>query len=158
MSSPRDDIVKIITWNVQGLSLRENNRRRFRRVLSLIENKKWEIVLLSEMRAGSRGVLWFGEERREMAVVHSERTAVVLRGKMMEMWRAERQRRSFSERTTTVVIGKLQCIAVYQPLWSEGREGIIIIIIIILVYFITKDIGIKRSIIVKLKVTLTKQR
>ena len=120
----KDDIVKIITWNVQGLSLRENNRRRLRRVLALIEKNKWEIVLLSELRAGSRGVLWFGEERREMVVVHSERTAVVMRGKMMERWRAERQRRSFSERTTTVVIGKLRCIAVYQPLWSEGREGI----------------------------------
>ena len=119
-----EDIVEIVTWNVQGLSLRENNRRRLRRVLTLIEKKKWEIVLLSELRAGSKGILWFGEEGREMAVVHSERTAVVLRGKMMERWRAERQRRSYSERTTTVVIGKLRCIAVYQPLWSEGREGI----------------------------------
>ena len=122
--SAGDDIVRIVTWNVQGLSLRENNRRRLRRVLAMIENKKWEVVLLSELRAGSKGVLWFGEEGREMVVVHSERTAVVLRGKMMERWRAERQRRSYSERTTTVVIGKLRCIAVYQPLWSEGREGI----------------------------------
>ena len=59
-----------------------------------------------------------------MVVVHSERTAVVLRGKMMERWRAERQRRSYSKRIATVVIGKLRCIAVFQPLWSEGREGI----------------------------------
>ena len=123
-TAKREDVVKIVTWNVQGLSLRENNRRRLRRVLALIEKKEWEIVLLSELRATSKGVLWFGEEGREMALIHSERTAVVLRGKMMERWRAERQRRSFSERTTTVVIGKMRCIAVYQPLWSEGREGI----------------------------------
>ena len=120
----REDIVRIVTWNVQGLSLRENNRRRLRRVLAMIEKNEWEIVLLSELRAESKGILWFGEEGRETAVVHSERTAVVLRGRMMERWREERQRRSFSERTTTVVIGKLRCIAVYQPVWSEGREGI----------------------------------
>ena len=53
-------------------------------MLALIEKKKWEIVLLSEIRAESRGVLWLGEEGREMTVVHSERTVVVLRGNMME--------------------------------------------------------------------------
>ena len=34
-----EDIVEIVTWNVQGLSLKENNRRRLRRVLALIEKK-----------------------------------------------------------------------------------------------------------------------
>ena len=66
------------------LSLRENNWRRLRRVLALIEKKKWEIVLLSETRAESRDVLWLGEEGREMMVVHMEGTVVVLRGNMME--------------------------------------------------------------------------
>ena len=76
-------------------------------MLALIEKKKWEFVLLSEIRAESRGVLWLREEEREMAVVYFGRTAVVLRGKMMERWRAERQRRrSYLKRTTTVLIGK----------------------------------------------------
>lgn len=36
--------------------------------------------MLTEVRAESRGVLWFGEDENEVAVVHSEKTAVVLRG------------------------------------------------------------------------------
>ena len=34
-------------------------------------------------------MLWFGEEGRDIVVVHSEGTAVLLRGRMMEGWRVE---------------------------------------------------------------------
>ena len=115
---------EIVTWNVQGLSLRENNRRRLRRTLAYIERRKWDITLLTEIRAESRGILWFGEEESETAVIHSEKTAVVLRGEEMRRWREERQRRRYSERSTTVKIGNMKIMAVYQPLWSNGREGV----------------------------------
>ena len=115
---------EIVTWNVQGLSLRENNRRRLRRTIAYIERRKWDITLLTEIRAESRGMLWFGEEESETAVIHSEKTAVVLRGEEMRRWREERQRRRFSERSTTVKIGNMKIMAVYQPLWSNGREGV----------------------------------
>ena len=77
--------------NVQGLSLRENNRRRLRRTLAYIERRKWDITLLTEIRAESRGILWFGEEESETAVIHSEKTAVVLRGEEMERREAEKE-------------------------------------------------------------------
>ena len=115
---------EIVTWNVQGLSLRENNRRRLRKTLAYIERRKWDITLLTEIRAESRGILWFGEEESETAVIHSEKTAVVLRGEEMRRWREERQRRRYSERSTTVKIGNMKIMAVYQPLWSNGREGV----------------------------------
>ena len=37
---------KIVTWNVQKMSLREENRRRLRRVCEKVEKEGWEIVLL----------------------------------------------------------------------------------------------------------------
>ena len=50
-----------MTWNVQGLSLRENNRERLLRVLERVRLNDWEIVCLTELRAESSGVLWLGE-------------------------------------------------------------------------------------------------
>ena len=82
---------EVVTWNVQGLSLRENNRRRLRRTLAYIERRKWDITLLTEIRAESRGILWFGEEESETAVIHSEKTAVVLRGEELERREAEKE-------------------------------------------------------------------
>ena len=83
-----------------------------------------KITLLTEIRAESRGILWFGEEESETAGIHSEKTAVVLRGEEMRRWREERQRRRYLERSTTVKIGNMKIMAVYQPLWSNGREGV----------------------------------
>ena len=120
----RERNIKIVTWNVQGLSLRENNRRRLRTTLEYIERKGWEIVMMTEIRAETRGILWFGEGENETAVVHSERTAIILRGDPMRRWREERQRRKYTSRTTTVKIGSIKLVAVYQPVWSNGREGV----------------------------------
>ena len=93
-------------------------------MLAYIKRRKWDITLLTEIRAESRGILWFGEEESETAVINSEKTAVVLRGEEMRRWREERQRRRYSERSTTVKIGNMKIMAVYQPLWSNGREGV----------------------------------
>ena len=120
----REGRLEIITWNVQSVSLRENNRRRFRRILEVIEKKKWQVTLLTEIKAQTRGVLWFGEDQNRMAVIHSERTAIVLSGEMMDRWIASNQIKKFSERSTTVIIDGLKFMSIYQPLWSNGREGI----------------------------------
>ena len=47
----------VVTWNVQGLSLREGNRERLLRVLERVRLNGWEIVCLTELRAESSGVL-----------------------------------------------------------------------------------------------------
>ena len=59
---------------------RKKKRKSLRRTLAYIERRKWSITLLTEIRAESRGILWFGEEESETAVIHSVNTAVVLRG------------------------------------------------------------------------------
>ena len=52
----------IVTWNVQGMSVRENNRERMRRVVGKIVHEGWEIVCLTELRAESEGVVWLGDD------------------------------------------------------------------------------------------------
>ena len=53
---------EVVTWNVQGLSLRENNWRSLRRTLAYIERRKWDITLLTEIRAEAS----FGLVRRRV--------------------------------------------------------------------------------------------
>ena len=71
---------KIVTWNVQKLSLREENRRRLRRVCEKVEKEGWEIVLLTELTAAGDGVVWLGEGGSRIAVIHSARAGILLRG------------------------------------------------------------------------------
>ena len=53
---------EIVTWNVQGMSVRENNRNRMRRVVDRIVREGWEIVCLTELRAEGEGIVWLGED------------------------------------------------------------------------------------------------
>ena len=52
----------IVTWNVQGMSVRENNRSRMRRVIDRIAREGWEIVCVTELTA-ERERVWCGWER-----------------------------------------------------------------------------------------------
>ena len=60
----RVGVRKIVTWNVRRLSMREHNRDRLRRILEEIGRQGWEIVLMTEIRADEKGVVWLGETRR----------------------------------------------------------------------------------------------
>ena len=77
----------VVTWNVQGLSLRESNRERLMRVLDRLRRNDWEIVCMTELRAESSGVLWLGEGNDGVAIVHSPRVAVVMRGEALRLWK-----------------------------------------------------------------------
>ena len=114
---------QIITWNLQRLSLRENNRNRLRRVLGYIEEKGWEIILITELSAEGEGIIWLGEEDRQVAVVHSKRVGIILRGEALRLWIGEGQKRWFEERVVAVVLGGFRLVSVYQPVWDSGREG-----------------------------------
>ena len=46
--------MKVVTWNLQTMSLRENNRRRLRRVIGYVEKKGWQVVLGTDNRDKSR--------------------------------------------------------------------------------------------------------
>ena len=45
------DRVTAVTWNVQGMSVRVSGRRKLREVAQFMRKEKWDVVLLSEVRA-----------------------------------------------------------------------------------------------------------
>ena len=112
----------VVTWNVQGLSLSENNRGRLLRVLERVRLNDWEIVCLTELRAVSSGVIWLGEGEDGVAIVHSKRVAVVMRGEALRLWRDEGQQKWMEERVVAVVFGGLRVVSAYQPIWGTGED------------------------------------
>lgn len=41
----------IVTWNVRRLGVRETYRKRLRRVAERMNKEKWEVVLMTELKA-----------------------------------------------------------------------------------------------------------
>ena len=109
--------------------MREHNRDRLRRILDEIGRQEWEIVLMTEIRADEKGVVWLGGDEERVAVIHSERAAIVLRGQALEEWIGEGQKKWLEERVVTVVLGGMRLVSVYQPIWGtdegtlEGCRG-----------------------------------
>ena len=64
-------VSKIVTWNVRRLSMREHNRDRLRRILDEIRRQGWEIVLLTEISADERVVVWLVGDVERVAVIQS---------------------------------------------------------------------------------------
>ena len=53
-------------------------------------------------------------------VIHSRRTAIILRGEALRTWKAMDQKNEHTERTTAVTLGEMRVIAVYQPVCNDG--------------------------------------
>ena len=114
---------EIVTWNVQGMSVRESNRNRMRRVVDRIAREGWEVVCMTELRAESEGVVWLGEDECRVAVVHGRKSGVLLRGGALEAWINEGQSKWVSERVTAVVFTGMRVVSAYQPIWGYDEEG-----------------------------------
>ena len=78
--SPTTTRERIMTWNLQGISLRENNRKRLKRTIGYIRKRKWEITVISEVRTEKPGVVWLGKDEETTAVIHSQKFGIILRG------------------------------------------------------------------------------
>ena len=112
----------VVTWNVQGLSLRVNIGARLLRMLERMRLNEWEIVCLTEMRAMSSGVLWLGEGDDSVSIVHSQRAAVVMRGEVLRLWRDEVQQKWMNERVVAVVFWGLRVVSAYQLMWGTNKD------------------------------------
>ena len=104
--------------------MREHNRDRLRRILYEIGRQGWEIVLMTEIRADEKGEVWLGGDEERVAVIHSERAAIVLRGQALEEWIGEGQRKWLEERVVTVVLGGMRLVSVYQPIWGTDEGAL----------------------------------
>ena len=113
--------IRIVTWNVQRASTRDHNRRRLRRIVDYISGKKWEIVLISELKADREGIIWMGDADDPMALIHSQKAGILLSGESLTKWTQQGQQKWYSERTTAVKIDNMRLIAVYQPVWTGGQ-------------------------------------
>ena len=47
-------------------------------------------------------MVWMGEDERECGVIHAKKAGIVLRGRALQRWREEGQRRWFGERAIAV--------------------------------------------------------
>ena len=48
-------LMTLVTWNLQRVSLREQNRDRLRRVAEWVEQRGWEVVLGTELFGEGEG-------------------------------------------------------------------------------------------------------
>ena len=112
---------EIVTWNVQGMSVRENNRNRMRRVVDRVTREGWEVVCMTELRAEGEGVVWLGEDECRVAVVHGRKSGVLLRGGALEAWINEGQNKWLSERVAAVVFAGMRVVSAYQPIWGTDE-------------------------------------
>ena len=115
---------KVVTWNLQNVSMREENRRRLRRVCERIEKEGWEIVLVQEISAVGNGVVWLGEGENRIAVIHSLRAGVILRGSSLARWIREGQQVWYYDRVVAVTIGRMRLVSAYQPIWGSDGEAL----------------------------------
>ena len=91
----------------EGLYEHTYNKVKARAVAEIARLKKWDVVQLHEIRSESRGVEWFGVGENSIAIIHSEKTGILLRGKLLRVWSEENQRRIQDERTISDIISKV---------------------------------------------------
>ena len=52
-----EEVVTVVTWNLQGVSLRANRMERMRRACQCIQRRGWEVTLLTEVRSEAFGTM-----------------------------------------------------------------------------------------------------
>ena len=118
-----EKFVNIVTWNVQGMSLGTNNKRKLKAVAAYTKKNKWDAVLLSEVRAEDKGTVWLGEDEDLTAVVYTEKAAILLRGHLLKSWCDEGQRCKFDKRTISVKCKGLLLISTYMPVYRGNNAA-----------------------------------
>ena len=114
----------VVTLNLQRVSLREQNRGRLRRVAEWVEQRGWEVVLVTELFGEGEGVIWMGKNEQRTALVHGRKAGVLLKGTALLRWIEEGQQKWIYERVTAVSVGGVRLVAVYQPVWMTDEVGL----------------------------------
>ena len=112
----------VVTWNVQGMSLRGLWKRKAKLVAQMAKEQGWDAVLLTEIKADGVGVVWMGQDEELAAIIHAEKAAILLRGELLKRWCDEGQKKKMMDRVVSVKVGGVVLVSVYVPVWSEGRR------------------------------------
>ena len=105
----------VVTWNVQGMSLRGLWKRKAKCVAKFAGDAGWDAVLLSEVRADKEGVVWMGQDAGLTAIVHGERAGIMLRGELLKRWCEGGQKKKVSGRTVSIKADGVVLVATYMP-------------------------------------------
>ena len=119
-SGRKKEEMVVVTWNVQWMSLRGMWKRKAKSVAKMAHERKWDVVLLSEVRADGEGVMWMGQDEELVTVVHSEKAAVLLRGESLKRWCEGGQKKKMSRRSVAVKVDGVVLVSVYMPV--SGSE------------------------------------
>ena len=114
--------LNIMTWNVQRMPLGTRNMRKLKSAANYANQNKLDAVLLTEVRASNNGTVWLGENENLTAVVHAEKAAIMLRGRLLNQWCQEGQKVKHDKRTISVKIGHIILTSTYMPVW-QGNNG-----------------------------------
>ena len=106
--------LKVITRNIQGMTMSDRNRNRLRTTAAYIKDEKWEIALVSAITGASEGVVWLGGRRILMVGIHSREAAIALRGEVLEERSKTGQKKWFTDRTVAIKLGNLRLAVVYK--------------------------------------------
>ena len=74
----------VVTWNVQRMSLDGMWKRKAKSVAKFAQEQGWDAVLLSEVKASGKGVVWLGQDEGLVGIIHAEKAAVLLRGELLK--------------------------------------------------------------------------
>ena len=112
----------IVTWNVQRMSLGTQNKRKLRSVAEYSNKQEWDVVLLSEVLATGSGTIWLGENENLIAITHTKKAAILLRGNLLKSWCENGQKTKISERTISVKTAGYSLTSTYLPVWDGRNE------------------------------------
>ncbi|KAI8519282.1 hypothetical protein Bbelb_025390 [Branchiostoma belcheri] len=80
---------------------------------------------VTELTADESGVIWMGESEDRVALIHSKKSGVLLRGEALQKWKNEGMKKWYGDRVTAVVLGGLRVMSAYQPVWGTNEESMI---------------------------------
>ena len=106
---------KIVTWNTQGMSTSERNRRKCKSIVKYSADHNWDAVLLTELRSETDGVIWLGEEDELSAIIHGKKSGILIRGEILDKWCEEGQSKRCGERSTAIRSGSIMLVSTYMP-------------------------------------------
>ena len=70
---------------------------------------------MSELKADGQGIIWMVDTEDPMALIHSQRTGILLSGKSLVKWTEQGQQKWYTGGTTAVKTDNMRLIVVYQP-------------------------------------------
>ena len=102
----------IATWNVQRANI---HGRRFGEIVKLCKRSGMDITCMTELNTFSHGIKKYEIDGESMYLLHTTKTAVLMRGKWFRKWETKGRKWYPADRVTTVEFRDAVLSSVYQP-------------------------------------------